>query len=181
MSKRTKPTVSSRLRIRLQEGGRRRRRRELTFIEVRICQLSSHLLDDLDVLQVGRSLCSIPSKSQRSQLEVLVQRNASSDWKGREEGRSTDLEPENSVDGEVGEVVLVLREDLGREGGSSDVDEILTESSRVGAEDEARRRIEKSVSFSSPSSPSFSFLRAPAPLRSFPKPPRSSKEKQEDV
>lgn len=66
----------------------------------------------------------------------------------------TYLESEDGVDGEVGKVVLVLRQNLGGESSTGNVDKILTERGRVGSASIRLMMmvmIEKSVSSSSTS------------------------------
>ena len=41
------------------------------------------------------------------------------------------LQSEDGIDGKVGEILLVLRQDFGREGGTSNVEEVLTELLRI--------------------------------------------------
>jgi len=82
------------------------------LVEIRVCELSADLLDNLDVLEVGGS-----------------------------------LETEDGVNGKVGKVVLVLREDLGGERGAGNVEEVLAELDGVGVVVDGRgsERVEGSL------------------------------------
>lgn len=109
---------------------------ERTLVEVRVRQLAANLLDDLNVLEVRRSLGRRKKKEEGdSGSETRVKREARPrDATSRDNARkTTHLEPEDGVDGEVSKVVLVLRKDLGRERCPGDVDEVGPEGDRVRA------------------------------------------------
>lgn len=77
-----------------------------TLVEVRVRELSTLLLDDLDVLQIGRAL----------RTSVKLERE-----------RRSDLQAKHGRDGELCKVVLVGGKDLGGEGGAGDGEEVATE------------------------------------------------------
>jgi hypothetical protein len=85
----------------------------LTLIKVRVRQLAADLFDDLDVLQVCRALPELSVTDVRTGIA------------------GSDLEAKNGIHSEICEVIFVLRQNLGRKGGSGDVEEILPESLRI--------------------------------------------------